>query len=340
MRIVFLALIFASFSVGCTSQEAEKERVVVYCALDREFSEPILNEFAESRNVLVGMKFDIESTKTVGLVNALIHEQARPRCDVFWNNEILHTLRLEKLGLLEAYEVPTAEKYPADFRSPNHTWYGFAARARVLIVNTDIVPEAERPNSIHDLVDPKWQGKVGVAKPLFGTTATHAAVLFSEWGDEKAKAFFDKLQNNAQILSGNKQVAKDAAAGRVAFGITDTDDAIIEVEAGHPVTIIFPDQGDDDIGTLFIPNTLGIIKGGPYNKTARRLVEYLLTPQVEEQLANGSSGQFPLHQDVQIQPRVAPAMPLRKMSADFSAAADKWNDAAIYLRDVFATPES
>src|SRR5687768_16697651 len=81
-------------AAGCWSR-AEQE-VVVYAALDREFSEPILNEFQAATGVQVLDKYDVESTKTVGLVSAIIQEQKRPRCDVFWNNEILHTLRLKR----------------------------------------------------------------------------------------------------------------------------------------------------------------------------------------------------------------------------------------------------
>ncbi len=69
-------------------------------------------------------------------------------------------------------------------------WYGFAARARVLIVNTNLLPDlTDRPTSIMDLADPKWKDNCGIAKPLFGTTATHAAVLFAQWGDERAEKF-------------------------------------------------------------------------------------------------------------------------------------------------------
>ena len=63
-------------------------------------------------------KFDVESTKTVGLVNALIAEADRPRCDVFWNNEILNTMRLEAKGLLDVYRSPAAEEFPASSAPP------------------------------------------------------------------------------------------------------------------------------------------------------------------------------------------------------------------------------
>ena len=133
--------------------------------------------------------------------------------------------------------------YPTTFKAKDGTWYGFAARARIIIVNTKLVPEADRPKGIKDLLDPKWKGKIGIAKPLFGTTATHAACLFAAWGDEKAKAFFRDLKaNGVQVFSGNKQVATAVGSGQIAFGMTDTDDAMGEIDAGSPVAIIYPDR--------------------------------------------------------------------------------------------------
>jgi iron(III) transport system substrate-binding protein len=320
---------------GCWTSSGPE--VVVYTALDAEFSQPILREFSASTGVTALAKFDTESTKTVGLTEAIIAERARPRCDVFWNNEILHTLRLDGLGLLEPYEPPTAADYPAMDRSPRGTWHGFAARARVLIVNTRLVSGQDRPTSIHDLNDPKWKDRVGIAKPLFGTTATHAACLFAVWGDEKAKQFFQQLKQNAQIMAGNKQVALSVAAGQLAFGLTDTDDAIGELEKGLDVAIVYPDQQPGGLGTLFIPNTLAILKGCPHPTEARRLVDYLLRPEIEEQLANSPSAQIPLHPQAKGTARVQSPSSIRAMQVDFTTAAAGWKAVAAFLRDEFTT---
>ena len=329
--------------VGCGKPSKE---VVVYAALDREFSEPVLREFTQQTQIKTLGKYDLESTKTVGLTQAIISEARRPRCDVFWNNEILNTLRLEEHGLLEVYRSPQAEHYPEPFRSPNGTWYGFAARARVLIVNTRLVDEEQLPKSIRDLASPRYQKRTAIAKPLFGTTATHAACLFAAWGDEEAKAFFLALRKNeVQILGGNKQVAEAVAAGNLAFGLTDTDDAIIEVEKGSPVKIVYPDRGTDELGTLFIPNTLAIIKDCPHPAEARRLVDYLLSDAVEETLAKGASAQIPLNnralpaeQQVQLKPRVETPRTVKAMKVDFAAAAQRWDDVAKFINEQFLAP--
>ena len=320
---------------GCWSRSADE--VVVYAALDREFSEPVLDDFQRRTGIRVLAKYDVESTKTVGLVNAIIQERARPRCDVFWNNEVMHTLRLDKLGLLAAYPAAQAANFPAEYRSPHGTWYGFAARVRVLIVNTQLVPSQERPHSIRDLIDPRWKGRVGVAKPLFGTTATHAAVLFAQWGENEAREFFRKLKDNARVLSGNKQVALSVGCGELAFGLTDTDDAIIEMENGQSVEIIYPDQDEGGLGALFIPNSLAIIQGSPNGQAARQLVDYLLSPEVEARLAAGRSAQFPLNTTGAARSRAASPGPLRHMTVDFPAAAAAWDSAAEFLRDTFTT---
>ncbi|MCG8652342.1 MAG: extracellular solute-binding protein, partial [Pirellulales bacterium] len=259
-----LLVTLACVQAGCVPR-AESD-VVVYSALDQEFAEPILDAFEreqEGETTVIG-KFDVESTKTVGLANLIIAEKNAPSCDLFWNNEILHTVRLQKLGLLEPRTWQVEPGWPADLIASDGTWFGFAARARVLIVNTDLLDSPDQyPSSVAELADPKWQGNCAMARPLFGTTATHFAVLRETNGRDATVDQLKRIQSNAVILSGNKQVAQAVSAGRVAWGLTDTDDAIIEKDLGRPVAIVFPDQAPDQPGTLRIPNTIAVIKNAP-----------------------------------------------------------------------------
>ena len=171
----------------------------------------------------------------------MIAESVQPRCDLFWNNEILNTIRLKERGLLQPYRPRHAGDVPAAFKDPDGNWYGFAAHARILLVNTKSMSEAERPKGLADLVKPRWKGKIGIAKPLFGTTATQAACLFAAWGKEKAKAFFRGLKaNEVQVFSGNKQVATAAGSGQIAFGLTDTDDAMGDSRPAAPWQLSTP----------------------------------------------------------------------------------------------------
>ena len=333
-RLVALVAMIAVGNLGCLQKNANE--VIVYTALDREFSDPVFEDFTAATGIRVLPKFDTESTKTVGLYNAIAAESNRPRCDVFWNNEILNTLRLQQANLLANYDSTEAAAFPAMYRDTGGAWHGFAARARVLIINNDLVKTEDRPDSVLDLADPKWKNRIGMAKPLFGTTASHAAVLFERLGTEPAKEFFTKVHGNAQVLAGNKRVAVAVARGQLDWGITDTDDAMIELEKGMPVSIIYPDQQDDQMGTLFIPNCVSIIEGAPNRQSAEKLVDYLLTGAVEAKLAAGPSAQIPLRTDNETRARVESPSTVKAMTVDFLAAALQWDEAADFLHELFA----
>lgn len=323
---------------GSPVVEPEARSVVVYTALDREFSEPILEAYTEQTKVKILPKFDIESTKTVGLTNLLITESDRPRCDLFWNNEILNTLRLKKRGMLQAVDLAAGKPFPDVFKDQDRFWHGFAGRARVLLVNTKMVPESDRPRSIHDLTDPKWKGKLAIAKPLFGTTATQATCLFAAWGPEKARAFFQSLKaNEVQVVSGNKQSAQAVGSGEAAIGLTDTDDALGEIAEGKPVAVVYLDREPGQLGTLFIPNTLAVIRNAPNLAGAKALAEYLLSTEVEAALARGPSGQIPLNPEVTQTPPAPVESPrtVHPMAVDWEAAVDYWEEAAAFLTAEF-----
>ncbi len=334
--------------VCCAGCMRSEPRVVLYCAQDRDFAVPLLDDFQKQNGLPVVPTFDTEKNKSVSLYEELVTERNRPRCDVFWNNEVLCTIRLQKQGLLEPYESPSARPYPAECKAKDHTWHAFATRARILIVNTRLVPEKDRPRSLFDLTDPRWNKRVVMAQPQYGTSATQAVCLFQVLGSERAKQFYlDLKANGVQIAPGNKQVAEWVGQGRtpagleVAVGITDTDDAMEEVRYKHEVAIVYPDRdapAPSKLGTLFIPNSLAILKGCPNLEGARRLIDYLLQSEVEKRLAEGNSHQVPLNPDVKAElPReIETPKTVRAMRVDFDKAADLWAEAEKFLIHEFA----
>jgi iron(III) transport system substrate-binding protein len=332
--VPFMSVLLVGF-LGCAGPDPSK-RVVLYCAQDREFAVDILQEFTRQTGLEVIPRFDSEANKAVGLYEDLVQEASRPRCDVHWNNEILATIRLQRQGIYEPYPSPSGDAFPEAFRAKDRTWHAFAARARVLLINTDLVKPEDRPARMWDLADKKWAKRLTMAKPLFGTTATQAACLFQAWGPDKAQSYYQQLKaNGIQLVAGNKQVAVGVGKGQFAVGFTDTDDAMAELDAKNPVVMVFPDADAtaEDLGTLFIPNTVAVVKGGPNPAGARRLVDYLLSPEVEAKLAQGGSRQIPLNPKVHVElPReMAPALAARKLPVDFGRAADLWQQSQAFL---------
>jgi len=265
-------------------------------------------------------------------------DTGRPRCDVFWNNELMLTARLKKLGALQPYTSPSAADIPDEFKDPEGYWTGFAARARIFIVNTDLLPDKTAwPTSYTDLVDPKWKANCGLAKPLTGTTATHGTILFQLLGEEEAKAFFDSLlANDPRLLPGNAHLMRMVRKGEFAFGFTDTDDFNVARVEKFPVEAIYPDQAEGQPGTIVIPNSVAMIKDCPHPEAAKKLIDYILSTEVEEKLAFADSAQIPLRPAVKRPDYVkVPGKDFRAMVVDFEKAADEYEKWQEYFREIF-----
>jgi iron(III) transport system substrate-binding protein len=121
--------------------------------------------------------------------------------------------------------------------------------------------------------------------------------------------------------------------------LTDTDDAMAEIDAGKPVKLVFPDAdapADSGRGTLFFPNTVVLIKGGPNPDAAKKLIDYLLSPVVEAKLAKAGY-HIPLNPEVapDFPAAMRPALTARQMAVDFARAAERWDDAQAFLRKEF-----
>lgn len=328
----FLALLVLTL---CAAVRAQTTTVSCYCALDSEHSMEILQEFERKTGIRIQYNMDTEDNKTIGLVNKLISERSNPRCDVFWNNELAHTIRLKKLGILEPYVSPMAADIPAAYKDKEGYWTGFAARGRVLIYNTTMV-QGELPKGLESLLDPVWNGRATMAKPVTGTTMTHVAALFSVWGETKTKEWLSKLQKSPIYWNrGNAQVMRDVAEGARAWGYTDTDDAYVAEIRGAKTAVVIPDQGEGALGTLIIPNSVAVIRGSKNLESAKKLVDYILSPLVEAKLAAGRSAQIPLHPGVPAPAHVLSLEKTRIMKVDWEAVAEALEKHGPYLNDLF-----
>ena len=333
---LFFFILAAAQLTGCGRPEQQpQQRVVLYCGQDQDTADEVIKAFTDKTGIRVEVRADTEADKSVSLTEAIIREAKHPRCDVFWCNEILNTIRLQRQGLLKGYASPSSPKTPGWLQAKldDNGWHPFAARARVLIVHNRVT---EKPASIFDLTKDQWRGKVAISKPQFGTAATHAACLFQVLGKEKAAQFYRDLRPNVAILPGNKDVAVAVAEGRFDVGFTDTDDAIAEVRRGQPVSIVYPDQ--NGIGTLYYPGTVAIVVGGANEANARKLVDYLLSAEVETKLAEGEAAHIPLHQDVKVQLPIKTWPEIKPMTVDFDQAAAMWDEVQAFLRNEFARP--
>lgn len=335
LAAVLCGLVAGILANSCSSS-GNAPTVVIYTSVDQHFSEPVLKAFETETGIRVRAVYDVEATKTTGMVNRLMAEKDRPQADVFWNSEFAQTLLLKDQGVLAAYDSPSAKDIPEQFRDGDRHWTAMAGRARVIIVNTRLLGDRPPPASIHDLLSDAWPAdQVGMAYPLMGTTCTQAAALYAAWGGEKARDFFARVKaRGVRIVDGNATVRDMVADGRLLWGFTDTDDAAGAIERGAPVTVIFPDQQEGGQGTLVMPNTVAMVAGAPHPETARRLIDYLLSRDVERRLVQAGWSHAPVR-DVGVAPPHIGASSVRPMAVKLQEVYGHLDQVKRELSEVF-----
>lgn len=238
---------------ACSSRE-DGNVVVVYTSQDQIYASEILRDFTRDTGVKVLPLFDSESVKTTGLMNRLLAERRRPRCDVFWSNEEMMLRRLAKKGVIEEESIVT-----------------FGYRTRRLVVNTNLVETIDIPRSMKALTESRWQGRVALAYPLHGTTVTHLMALRAQWGKDQWQTWCRKLlANQILVVDGNSAVVRLVGLGKASIGLTDSDDIAVGLRNEYPIRQV-------DLTHEYPPiaNSAAMVADGPHPNAARILIEYL-----------------------------------------------------------------
>lgn len=302
-------IVSLSLIVGCSGERgdaADQQRVTLYTSVDDAFAKMVVNQFEEETGIKVDVLGDTEATKTTGLVTRLQSEKNNPKCDVWWASEPMGTILLARDGVLEpgGMEGTVGADWPNELHARDWSWVGTALRSRVIVYAQGRVEEP--PTSMHELMDPKYKGRIGMARPQFGTTRIHMAMLAATWDIRYFEEWLEALKaNGVRLYDGNATVVRAVAMGEIDVGLTDTDDVWSGQENGWDVEIARSERDPGDIppasrfyfpvDRIVIPNTVAVVKGAPNPELAKQLAAYLTSPAVELLLFESTSGNHPVN---------------------------------------------
>lgn len=325
--------------VGC--QARPEPDVVLHSTLDEEIAAPILAAFERSTDHAIGVISRFDAPPHHGrseLMSQILLGRDRPRCDVVWNGDVLETVRLQQQGLLQRRAWLTDAIWPVGMMASDGSWCGFAATARVLIVNTSQIDDPDDyPRSVNDLGDERWSGRCAVALPRGGKSATHFAVLRRLLGEEATLQLLQRVESQAVVLRDERQVAAAVAAGQVAWGLTDSDAAVVALDIRPDVKIVYPDQASSQPGALRIPNAVAVLRRAQHPNAAGMLADYLVAPATEDRLAMGRGSQLPLSRQATFPPRALGGEAVRWMQPDFEAAGEGLDAWQAKVQEIFTS---
>ena len=278
------------------------EELVLYSGRKEKYIKPVIKEFEKK----TGIKVVFHAGDASQLANQIIEERKNPRADVYISNDAGALGFLSNKKMLQPYESEATKKVPANLKADDNTWVGASIRSRVIMYNKILVKEADVPKSVFDLTDPKWKGKFAFAGSSNESMVSHITALRLLKGNKFTEDFLKKLlANDPVVTKGHSDIRKAVGAGELELGLVNHYYYHKQLDEGSNVGVIYPDQGDGDMGTVLNVAGLGIVKGAKNNVSAQKFIDFVLSPQAQQSFA-GENKELPVLSDV----AVVDALPL------------------------------
>lgn len=329
-KFLFRSFLVGSLLVTPLAARAAAGDVVLFTSLRERRVRPVVAPFEQSSGLSVRVVHVRRPNRS--RAKALLAEFGKSKADVWWCQEVLATDALKRAGAFVRLTPAPAGADASGLDDAGGLWFGFAPRARILIVNTDKVPERERPKSMWDLLAPRFKNQVLLAKPSSGTALFHLLALRQALGEVETQRYLDGLSHNGcRVVASDRRLAETIGRGEALVGMTDTSDCRAAAAKGLPVAAIYPDQ--DGAGTLLVPHTVAWLASSGNPTGARQLIEYLLSARAERVLTSKGRGQLALRAGAGAQS----VDELRVMKVDLGAAAALESTFGAALGEGYAT---
>ncbi len=292
-------------------------KLVIYSGRSEALLKPVLEAFqARYPQVEVLLKSGSNSE----LANALMEEQANPQADVFITTELFTIQAVAQRGLLQPYLPQGVDQFPAEFIGPDQLWIGLTRRARVIMFNEDLVTPNELPGSIFDLTDPKWKGQIAAAGSTNGSMQAQIAVMRQLIGEEQTAAWLKGLMDNqVTFFGGHTDVRKAVGAGEFKLGLVNHYYYHLQRAEGSHVGVVYPDQGEGQIGLITNATAAAIVKGASNLPAAQAFLDFLVSEEGQRLFAD-QNYEYPLRIGVPAREEVAPLNEFRLADVNVIAA--------------------
>jgi len=271
----------------------------------------LISDFEESS----GLTVEVRYAETPELAAQLLEEGDSTSADVFFSQDGGALGALSKEGLFTELPSQVINQVDPKYRASDSTWVGVSGRARVFVYNPD---EVEPPQSVYELAEPEWAGKVGYAptNASFQSFVTAMRVLD---GEEKTREFLIGLKENGRTYEDNGVTLDAVEAGEISLGLVNHYYLFErQAEAGDTplnTQMAFAEPGDPS--SLVNVAGVGILESSDDNAAAEEFVTYLLSDEGQQFFAT-TTYEYPLVKGIEAAEGVPPLESIQGPKIDLS----------------------
>ena len=273
-RIIAICILMVAAACGVI----EAKELTLYSGRSKSLVEPIIEQFETETQIKVKVRYG----GTAELAVALLEEGANSPADLFWAQDAGALGAIAKRGLFQLLPEGVLSEIPEKFRDSGGLWVATSGRARVIAYSSDQIEPEEAPDSIFDLTDSKWEGRVGWA-PQNASFQAFVTAMRVGIGEEKTEDWLRAMKaNKTKNYAKNTPIIKALAAGEIDLGLPNHYYLLRfkKTDSEFPVEQTFFKPGDP--GNLVNVAGIGHLKTGKNSEEALALIQFLLSSQAQQ----------------------------------------------------------
>lgn len=288
-------------AAACGSDTGSEGPIAVYSGRNEELIGPLVERFEAE----VGIAVEVRYGSSADLALLIEAEGGASPADVFISQSPGAMGYLATAGRLRELPASVLDRVGAGFRAGDGTWVGLSGRRRVLVYNPHLVSEAELPDSVLDLTDPGYAGRVGVAPANSSFQDFITAMRFGS-GDDATLAWLEGMAaNGAPNYAKNSAIVDAVIRGEVDMGLVNHYYLLRFLAEDATAPGVNHNFDPADIGSLLIVTTGAIPETSERPAAAQAFLEFMLSPQAQEFYA-AETREYPLAAGVAPPAELAP----------------------------------
>ncbi|HHM04619.1 MAG TPA: extracellular solute-binding protein [Gammaproteobacteria bacterium] len=299
-KSLLIGLVALAAAVGGVHAD---DTLVVYSGRSDKFVKPVAQAFTRA----TGINVVLHNASSTSLLNKLRVEGARTQADLYLSNDAGNLQMGSSLGLFQALSPDLVGAIDAQWRAPDDTWVGLSARARVLVVNTNVA----NPHiaSVFDLAGSAMKGRIGITHSSNESFIAGVTVYLLEEGEATTRAWLEGMKANVEgeVFNKHSHIVKAVAGGRLDVGLVNHYYIFrhLDQHPGAPIRVLLPDQGEHGMGVAVNVAGVAISKYSRKKALAEKFVGFLVSEEGQKLFA-GLNREYPTRKGVPAAAEVPP----------------------------------
>ncbi len=311
--IATLAVLVAALAAtGCGG--GSDGPLTIYSGREEELVAPLFELFTEE----TGIEVEVRYGDSAELAATIAEEGGNAPADLFWAQDPGSLGSVESRLAELSQEI--LDRVDTRFRDTEGRWVGTSGRSRVIVYNTDALSEDAVPDSVFDLIDPKWKGRIGIAPTNASFQAFVTAMRLSE-GDEMTRQWLlDLKKNDPKEYEKNTPIVEAAAAGEIDVGLVNHYYLYLvkEEQPDAPIANRFLAPGDP--GALVSVAGAAVLASSDQEDDAERFVEFLLSDEAQRfYVDEAEEAEYPLVEGIEPKKGLPPLEELEGPDVDLTS---------------------